>query len=418
MAEERFQRFFAVAVEPKKLYTQIPQFNLHITQVVLDTEASSKDRTVLIAQVDGQNVPIASLRLGTTEQVQLDVLFDEGVELSFSVHGSNTVHVIGYFVNDMEEPEEDSESESDLDEEDFQDAVLSKKARLDLEAADAEAAAEGADDEDDDEDYGSADEDDEDDDEEEDDEDADESDDAKDESSKKRVRLPEEADKATAKATPAKKAKPDTPAAAANGKPTAAKPTTGAAPAAGAAKPSTPAAKAATSPAATPVGAATTPGGAEETKSQKKKRKQLEKAAAKEAATASQSPAKPAATGAQQTPKKADGPAKRTLPSGLQIEELQLGHGKVVEPGKMVGVKYIGRLMNGRKFDESRNKPFSFRLGTGQVIKGWDDGLKGMRVGGKRRLVIPPALAYGKRGAGSDIPPNATLNFEVEVVSA
>ncbi len=102
----------------------------------------------------------------------------------------------------------------------------------------------------------------------------------------------------------------------------------------------------------------------------------------------------------------------------LQVEDIKVGDGAVAEPGKKVVVHYTGWLTNGKKFDSSkdRGQPFSFTLGVGQVIKGWDEGVKGMRVGGVRKLTIPPEMGYGSRGAGGVIPPNATLIFEVELL--
>lgn len=104
-----------------------------------------------------------------------------------------------------------------------------------------------------------------------------------------------------------------------------------------------------------------------------------------------------------------------TTPSGLQYEVLVPGNGDTPEVGKLVTVHYTGWLTNGRKFDSSldRNEPFTFRIGAGEVIKGWDEGVMSMKVGGKRKLVIPAALGYGAAGAGGVIPPNATLVFEV-----
>jgi len=107
-----------------------------------------------------------------------------------------------------------------------------------------------------------------------------------------------------------------------------------------------------------------------------------------------------------------------TTASGLKYEDLIVGTGATAQAGMDVTVHYTGWLENGTKFDSSldRGDPFTFRLGTGMVIPGWDEGVAGMRVGGKRKLIIPPQLAYGATGAGGVIPPNATLIFEVELL--
>ncbi len=105
--------------------------------------------------------------------------------------------------------------------------------------------------------------------------------------------------------------------------------------------------------------------------------------------------------------------------SGLKYDDLLEGDGPVAAAGQQVVVHYTGWLTDGQKFDSSldRNDPFSFSLGAGQVIRGWDEGVQGMKVGGKRKLTIPPQLGYGARGAGGVIPPNATLVFEVELLA-
>ncbi|MBJ6726939.1 FKBP-type peptidyl-prolyl cis-trans isomerase [Geomesophilobacter sediminis] len=107
-------------------------------------------------------------------------------------------------------------------------------------------------------------------------------------------------------------------------------------------------------------------------------------------------------------------------PSGLAYVDLVQGKGASPVAGKVVTVHYTGWLVNGTKFDSSvdRGEPFKFTIGAGQVIPGWDEGVMGMKVGGKRKLIIPPQLGYGAAGAGGVIPPNATLIFEVELLDA
>lgn len=107
-----------------------------------------------------------------------------------------------------------------------------------------------------------------------------------------------------------------------------------------------------------------------------------------------------------------------TTASGLQYWDIVVGTGATATPRSMVRVHYSGFLTNGEKFDSSRDRgePFSFPLGAGQVIKGWDEGVAGMKVGGQRQLRIPPELGYGAAGAGGAIPPNATLIFDVELL--
>jgi FKBP-type peptidyl-prolyl cis-trans isomerase FkpA len=146
----------------------------------------------------------------------------------------------------------------------------------------------------------------------------------------------------------------------------------------------------------------------------------LGSACTKEEAPVSNTPVQePAAPAAQAT---AAAPAQPVVAdvTELKIEDIKAGTGVVAEAGKRVTVHYTGRLTNGTKFDSSKDhgQPFSFVLGAGQVIKGWEQGVAGMKVGGMRKLTIPPDLAYGPKGAGGGvIPPNATLLFEVELLN-
>jgi peptidylprolyl isomerase len=136
-------------------------------------------------------------------------------------------------------------------------------------------------------------------------------------------------------------------------------------------------------------------------------------------AVATPAPAPAEAQPAAATAGKETAVQKITTPSGLQYEEIQVGTGAQPQAGQVVVVHYTGWLTDGKKFDSSvdRGQPFKFVLGKGMVIKGWDEGLSTMKVGGKRKLTIPAELGYGPRGAGGVIPPNATLLFDVELLA-
>ncbi|KAJ3158634.1 peptidylprolyl isomerase fpr4 [Geranomyces michiganensis] len=143
--------------------------------------------------------------------------------------------------------------------------------------------------------------------------------------------------------------------------------------------------------------------------------------AKKEAATtpaaAAKSAANTPAAAAKTTPQTTPKSTKKTLPNGLIIEDVTEGNGPKAKNGKKVGVRYIGRLTSGKVFDSNtKGAPFKFKLGAGDVIKGWDLGVAGMAVGGTRKLTIPAALAYGPKGAPPDIPGHATLEFEVKLM--
>ncbi len=128
--------------------------------------------------------------------------------------------------------------------------------------------------------------------------------------------------------------------------------------------------------------------------------------------------AKESSTAAATTPAAAPASKVHKLASGLIYEDLVVGNGTMADPGLTVTVNYAGTLVDGTHVDSSADhgRPYTFQLGASAVIAGWDQGIKGMRVGGKRKLTIPPDMAYGARGSGDRVPPNATLLFEVELV--
>ena len=145
------------------------------------------------------------------------------------------------------------------------------------------------------------------------------------------------------------------------------------------------------------------------------------------AATCLAGPATPADAAQGQKPQASEAKEKKamteskevTTSSGLKYVDEKVGEGEEAKSGNVVEVHYTGRLTDGTKFDSSldRNQPFAFKLGAGQVIKGWDEGVAGMKVGGKRKLTIPPDLAYGSRAVGGVIPANSTLAFDVELLA-
>jgi len=129
----------------------------------------------------------------------------------------------------------------------------------------------------------------------------------------------------------------------------------------------------------------------------------------------------PASAGQDRGPGNTNGTnsARETVtPSGVKYVDLRIGQGEEAASGKIVEVHYVGWLEDGTKFDSSRdhNRPLTFRLGAGDALKGWDEGLAGMKVGGKRRLTIPPELGFGKQGVGSVVPPNSVLFYEFELL--
>eukprot|EP01114_Cavostelium_apophysatum_P005059 TRINITY_DN1564_c0_g1_i1.p1 TRINITY_DN1564_c0_g1~~TRINITY_DN1564_c0_g1_i1.p1 ORF type:complete len:350 (+),score=144.24 TRINITY_DN1564_c0_g1_i1:93-1142(+) len=347
------QRFWAIEVQPGKPVAVVPDAPLHITQVALDANATSGKRSALQLTVADKKTTLGACKLNGVEQFPLDLLLDEDSEVSFEVVGGDKLHIAGYYV--LFDDDEDDLLMDDEDEE-----IPSDES----DAENVEGMEEG----------------DEDDEEEE-----------------------------PAKPVPAKAvAKQDAKAAQQKTKDTAK----------GAAKQDATAQNKQNNKRNTPDVQSPAPESNKKAKTDVDAKKPQETPKKQEAKKAEQTPKKQE-NGADGKKSPATSPAamKKQLANGLVVEELVIGTGSQVVNGHKVGMKYIGKLTNGKVFDSALNAPFTFRLGVGEVIKGWDEGIKGMREGGKRRLVIPAGLAYGKQRAG-DIPPNSTLIFEIECVRA
>jgi FK506-binding nuclear protein len=373
--------FLGLVVEPGKNYSQEVPNTFKLTMASLGTQTDAKaSRTTLIMKIDEkEDYSLCSLTLGKTEQQPLELVFAQGEQISFQVEGNCSIHLTGYYLDDAaddfiddEEEEEDDGIYSDEAEEDSQ---IEYDSEFDSEEYDESCSEEECTgkhgqprikrietDESDlseDEEFDTADE-----------MDSDEMDSDEEIESDEMSSEDEKVDSTKTSRSvhfelpDAKKVKE-------------------------AAKP---ASIADTKPATKPV----------------EKAQQL----AKEVETM-QAPLKKVQP-QQPAPQKA-APVKKTLPSGLQIEDLKLGNGTKVTQGKTVLIHYKGTLTNGKVFDSSHGKkPLSFKVGKSEVIKGMDMGIMGMNVGGSRKLVIPGPLAYGNQ-AVPGIPKNSTLIFEIRV---
>ncbi|KAG0318736.1 peptidylprolyl isomerase fpr4 [Podila horticola] len=351
--------FWGLTVFPEKTYTQVVDNSFKLSMAALD-EVTKPGRTSIRVTVDKKTFILCSLTPGKVEQQNLDLVFTEGEEITFSVSGDTAVHLSGNYLPEDDDGEYgdeddmygdfDGESDDDEDEEDSDEnstAIVTKGAkRL------AQFEMDSDDDEDSEEDPDFTGEDDE----EEEEEDEDDEEDDEEEIAAAEAKLKEALKKEEAAKKDAAKKKQEAVAAAA-----------------------------------------------------KKQKVSEDKAVTTK-------PKEEAPKKKEEAKKKEE--HKKTLPNGLTIEDVKAGEGARAKSGKKIGMRYIGRLINGKVFDKNTGgKPFSFNLGRGEVIKGWDLGIQGMQLGGERRLTIPPALAYGARGAPPDIPPNSTLVFEVKLVS-
>ncbi|KAI9500088.1 hypothetical protein BX070DRAFT_230737, partial [Coemansia spiralis] len=353
-----FCGFWALKIAPGHTYTQTVDASFRVSNAALGLNTANEDsRTSVVVTVDGKSFVLCSLTPGKIEQQPLDIWLSEGEEITFESQGDNEIHLTGNFINEEEEEDEESADEDDdgdmLGLEYFSPEELQEMVKEGL--VDPSKLLDLESEGSDDPDY--------------------DSDDAEADGLIREITSDEERELADeAMSSEEEEPKPE------------------------------------------PV---------KEVKIKKQAQKKRKAEAAAAAATAAEEEeaanrkkVKKAETESKKKEEvKKEKAATKTLAGGVVAEIQKEGTGAVVKKGARVGMYYIGKLTNGKVFDKNvKGKPFWFRLGAGEVIKGWDVGIVGMKKGGERRLTIPAAMAYGKRGAPPDIPPNATLVFDIRLV--
>ncbi|KAJ2827836.1 peptidylprolyl isomerase fpr3 [Coemansia furcata] len=353
-----FSGFWGLKIVPSKTYTQTVDASFRVSNASLGEVITNQGRTSVLLTVHEKRFVLCSLTPGKIEQQPLDITLTEGEEITFETFGENEVHLTGNFIADDEDDEDDMYG-SDDDEEDGEDIDLDNITPEGLQDLINRGLIDPSDlqlDDGSDEDYDS--------------EDAETDGRIREVTSEEEEELVEEAmseDEAPVvevkiKKQADKKRKPEE-------------------------KEEQPAAPAKLS----------------------KKAKQAEKAKQQAAEKAAEKP--------KAEKPKAEKAKAATLAGGVVVETKTEGAGAGAKKGQRVGMYYVGKLTNGKVFDQNtKGKPFWFRLGAGEVIKGWDTGILGMKKGEERRLTIPGPMAYGSRGAPPDIPPHATLVFDIRLV--
>lgn len=373
--------FWALVILPNKRYTQEVSKSFHVSMACMDLESADQEYTSVILEMNDEKHILCNLNKNKYVQQSLDLNFQTGDQISFFTRGKSTIHLTGYLIPEEDIPGLMSDQESDEEEEDEEDVkermkIMASKALkrgLDEKMSknkkpklDSSVGEEDSDEDDDDFEL-----------EEESTEAESEqelgSDSEEGEESDEDMETAVEEKKEPVKPTPKKDKQKE-----AKGK----------------------AGKKEATPGKKPESVNGTPN---QQSSKKKKQKDGSTPQVKEGA---------------KTPKSED-MQKKTLPGGVAIEDLKVGSGPVAKAGRIVSVYYVGRLkQNNKQFDATQQGPgFKFRLGCGEVIKGWDTGVAGMKVGGKRKIVCPPNMAYGSKGSPPVIPPNSSLVFEVELKS-
>ncbi|XP_017479452.1 PREDICTED: 39 kDa FK506-binding nuclear protein [Rhagoletis zephyria] len=354
--------FWGLNLKPNRKYTQTTSKPFHISLASLDTDSvSDGGANQIYINHDNQKFLICTLRNGSCEQVMLDLNFGEGDEICFQSIGSGNVSLTGYLIDKFNFMDDEDDDESEVEEEEVQDLrqALNKKANAKKAGNAKKQVASNEEEDDDDEDDSDfngenlAEVEDDDEDEDDDDEDDEEQDDDDEDDEEE-----EESEDEEVQQPKAKHPKLDKPQKQQNG---------------------------------------VAKEGSAEKKSKKDKK-----------ANKNEQPQ-------QKQQQKAGG--ERVITGGVKIEDIRVGNGQEAKSGKRAQVYYEGRLKSNNKvFDSLKTGTgFKFGLGRGEVIKGWDVGVVGMKVGGKRRITCPPHMAYGARGSPPTIPPNSTLVFEVEL---
>ncbi|XP_043586485.1 46 kDa FK506-binding nuclear protein-like [Bombus pyrosoma] len=355
--------FWGLILEPNKRYTQTVEKSFHVSMASLNLQKADDSVVQVMLYYEGTSYLLCNLRKSSTWQVPLDLNFHEGTTIAFICHGHGHVHLTGYLIPDedldldeLEEEEDEEEEEEEqvpqlVDKQSKRKAIDTLKNEKNTKRLKQEIEAESSDE--DIELDGMNEENDSDDSEEGDEESLlnEDEDEDEDEEDEEEDKEDEEEEE---------KVKPQ----------------------------------------------------------QKDKRnKQQQQQQKKKIVNGKEAKQKKDKREQQQNETNTQSDQKtRVVEGGVQIKELKVGNGVFAKSGKLVSVYYVGRLKNGKKFDATtQGDGFKFRLGKGEVIKGWDVGIQGMKVGGKRQITIPPAMAYGAKGSPPVIPGNSTLVFEVEL---
>ncbi|XP_011494143.1 PREDICTED: 46 kDa FK506-binding nuclear protein [Ceratosolen solmsi marchali] len=381
--------FWGLIMQPNKRYMQTVERAFHLSMASLDATMSSDCLVQVMVCYDKRNYLLCTLQKNSIWQVPLDLNFQEGTKIGFTFNGDGHVHLTGYLITEEEELDEMDDFEEE-DDEDIPKLVGGKKRKAsnspieqnDVKQSKTSKVAEDEDDDDDDDESDSDNEDGVLEDDSDDDLDSEEEDMDEDESDEE----DEDEDEIETPVKPSKKQKQKQN-------------------------------QQNQSNQQKLQNQQNQQRQNQQNNQQQNKKDKNKLTNGKDAKSErEQGKQKKNKEESKMEDKSEQQQQKRTIEGGVQVEDIKVGNGAPAKSGKFVSVYYIGRLKNGKKFDQTQQgEGFKFRLGKGEVIKGWDVGVTGMKVGGKRRLTIPPNMAYGAKGSPPVIPGNSTLNFEIEL---